>query len=270
MINYFFFPDSYREIGTTLIKNSIEDLNKALLRKDKNETFYEDYSFYTIEYSDGLSLYAKLAQSHKDLTNRVMPNMLKRMKHTSKISDDIAQLIAAHTEAWANCLWGWCAVEDRNYICSYDFFCSNRKAIARSVINGTIFIDLSSLLFDRIHISSSAMRQICNLGSGGDFLKVVDAICSLDLYNSNTWNTGSFQVRTLQKEYNVTISDESDTVKRTPRLRAQRYFKVSEKIGSQYCFYHVKLDDTMRMHIFPEESERVIHITYVGAHLDLK
>jgi hypothetical protein len=41
MINYFFFPDSYREIGTTLIKNSIEDLNKALLRKDKNETFYE-------------------------------------------------------------------------------------------------------------------------------------------------------------------------------------------------------------------------------------
>jgi hypothetical protein len=152
MINYFFFPDSYREIGTTLIKNSIEDLNKALLRKDKNETFYEDYSFYTIEYSDGLSLYAKLAQSHKDLTNRVIPNMLKRMKHTSKISDDIAQLIAAHTEAWANCLWGWCAVEDRNHICSYDFFCSNRKAIARSVINGTIFIDLSSLLFDRIHI----------------------------------------------------------------------------------------------------------------------
>ena len=48
MINYFFFPDSYKEMDISLIKNSIEDLNKAILKKDKNETFYENSSFYTI------------------------------------------------------------------------------------------------------------------------------------------------------------------------------------------------------------------------------
>ena len=44
---------------------------------------------------------------------------------------------------------------------------------------------------------------------------------------------------------------------------------VSEIIGSQYCFFHVKLGD-IRMHIYPNEDERVIYVAYVGAHLDLK
>lgn len=269
MINYFFFPDSYKEIDTVLIKNSIEDLNKALLRKDKNETFYEDYSFYTIEYSDGLSLYAKLAQSYKDLTTRVIPSMLKRMKHTSTISDDIARLTATHTEAWANCLWGWCAVEDRNHICSYNFFCSNRKLIAKEIINGMNFDNVSSLLIDKVRITDNATEQIRHLGGGDGFKKVLDSICSLDSYNTESWLSGSLRIRTLQQDYNVIISDESDTVKRKNHLRQQRHFRISDKIGYQYCFFHVKLGD-IRMHIFPNEDEKVIYVAYVGSHLDLK
>lgn len=82
MINYFFCPDSYKGVNTILIKSSIEDLNKALLKKDKNETFYDDGSFYTVEYAKDLTLYAKLAESHKDLINRIIPSMLRRMKHS--------------------------------------------------------------------------------------------------------------------------------------------------------------------------------------------
>lgn len=269
MINYFFFPASFRETDTTLIKNCIDDLNKALLKNEKNETFYDDNTFYITEYTKGQTLYAKLLQSHKDLSIRIIPSMLKRMKHTSaKISSDLTDINAIYFDVWANCIWGCFAAEDRNHICSYDFFCSNRKAIAKGVINGTNLSNISSLLFDRIRIASDAMGQLANLGSGGDFKKTMDAITSLDSYNINTWNSGSFQVRTLKEEYNVTISDESDTVKRTPQLSRQRYFKVSEKIGSQYCFYHVKLGD-IRMYIFPNEEERIIYIVYVGPHLDL-
>lgn len=270
MINYFFFPASFREANTTLIKNCIDDLNKALLKNERNETFYDDNTFYITEYSNGQTLYAKLSQSHKDLSNRIIPSMLRRMKHTTtNISSDLTILNATYPDAWANCLWGCFVAEDRNHISSYDFFCSNRRAIAKGIANGTNLSDISSLLFDKIRIARDAMGQICNLGSGGDFKKVMDAICSLDSYNTNMWNAGSFQIKALQKDYNVTVSDESDTVKRTPRLMEQRYFKVSEIIGSQYCFFHVKLGD-IRMHIYPNEDERVIYVAYVGAHLDLK
>ena len=84
-----------------------------------------------------------------------------------------------------------------------------------------------------------------------------------------SWKTGSFQIRILQQNYNVTISDESDTVKRNPLLKQKRYFKVSDEIGSQYCFYHLKLDN-IRIHIYPNEFEKVIYVTYVGKHLDLR
>ena len=113
------------------------------------------------------------------------------------------------------------------------------------------------------------MEQISNLGSGSDFNKVLKAICQLDCYNMESWKTGSFQLRILQQNYNVTISDESDTVKRNPLLKQQRYFKVSDEIGSQYCFYHLKLDN-IRIHIYPNEFEKVIYVTYVGKHLDLR
>jgi len=66
----------------------------------------------------------------------------------------------------------------------------------------------------------------------------------------------------------VNISDESDSVKSKNQLKQQRYFKISDKLGSQYCYFHVKLGD-IRMHIFPDENERVIYVAYVGAHLDL-
>ena len=268
MINYFFFPDSYREIEIDLIKNSIEDLNKALLKKSKNEVFYEDYSFYTVGHSDGLSLCAKLAQSHPYLTNRVVPSMLKKMRHTPTINDDITQLATDYSEAWSNSLWGWFASEDRHHIRSYNFFCSNRKSIAKGIINGMNFDDVSSLLIENVRITEKAMDQICHLGGGDNFKRVLDTICSLDSYN-NSWSSGRFHVRALQQEYNLDISDESDTVKNKRQLKQQRYFNISDKIGSQYCFLHVKMGST-RMHIFPDEDERVIYVAYVGPHLDLK
>ena len=268
MINYFFFPDSYKEMDISLIKNSIEDLNKAILKKDKNETFYENSSFYTIEYTVGHTLYETLSNSHKDLTNRIIPSMLRRMKHITTISSDISNYNTIYSDAWANCLWGWFAVENKNHICSYNFFCSNRKLIAKGIINGMNFDDVSSLLIETVRVTDNALEQIRHLGGRDNFKKVLDSICSLDNYNTDSWSYGGFQLRILQQHYNVNISDESDSVKSKNQLKQQRYFKISDKLGSQYCYFHVKLGD-IRMHIFPDENERVIYVAYVGAHLDL-
>lgn len=268
MINYFFCPDSYKGVNTILIKSSIEDLNKALLKKDKNETFYDDGSFYTVEYAKDLTLYAKLAESHKDLINRIIPSMLRRMKHSVTISADIDRLNAAYPDIWVNCLWGWFAMEDKNHVCTFDFFCSNRKSIAKNIADGTNFDSISSLLFDKIKVTSAALEQIQNLGNGDSFKRVLESLMSLDNYNTKSWQSGGFRLRAVQQEYNVTISDESDTVKRKPQLKQQRYFNISAKLGSQYCFHHVKLGD-IRIHIYPDEDERVIYIAYIGSHLDL-
>ena len=269
MINYFFFPESYKGIDIAYIKESIDKLNEAMMMKDKNETFYEDSSFYITEYEDKQFLHEKLSKSYKDLTNRVIPSMFRRMKRTSlKVVDDIVTLNAQYPDAWSNCLWGWFNEEDRHHICSFNFFASNRKAIAKNFSTGMNFQETMSLLLDKVQISSNAMGQIRNLGNGDDFKKVLDSICSLDSYNTTSWNTGGFQVNVLLRNYNVTISDESDTVKKKPQLKQKRYFKVSDEIGSQYCFYHVKLND-IRIHIYPDEDKKVIYVAYVGAHLDL-
>ena len=59
------------------------------------------------------------------------------------------------------------------------------------------FHETMSLLLDKVQISSNAMGQIRNLGNGDDFKKVLDSICSLDSYNTTSWNTGGFQVNVL-------------------------------------------------------------------------
>ena len=106
MINYFFFPESYKGIDLTFIKDSIDKLNKAMMVKDKNETFYEDSSFYITEDENGQYLHEKLSKSYKDLTNRIIPSMLRRMRHTSsKIVDNIATLNTQYPDVWSNCLW---------------------------------------------------------------------------------------------------------------------------------------------------------------------
>lgn len=268
MINYFFFPNSFRGLDTALIARSIEDLNKALLKKDINESFYEDGSFYAIEHTKDINLCMKLAESHKDLTNRVIPSMLRRMKRSVTKFSDMETLNATYSDAWANCLWGWFQDEDRNHICTYDFFCSNRKDIAKDFVNGANLNEIRTLLFDKIKVTSSAFGQIRNLGSGNAFKKVLDSLLSLDCYNMKSWTSGGFRLKVLQEKYNVTISDESDTVKNRPQLKQQRYFKISEKLGSQYCFNHVKLGD-IRIHIYTDEYEKTIYIAYVGSHLAL-
>ena len=270
MINYFFFPESYNGADLTSIKSSVDGLNEAMVKKNKNELFYEDSSFYLIQDVNGQFLFEKLSHSYKDLTTRVIPSMLRRMKHTAvKVVDNITLLDTQHSDAWVNCIWGLFPVEDKHHICSFKFFCLNRKDIALSVSNGMNFHITKSFLLDKVQIADNAMEQISNLGSGSDFNKVLKAICQLDCYNMESWKTGSFQLRILQQNYNVTISDESDTVKRNPLLKQQRYFKVSDEIGSQYCFYHLKLDN-IRIHIYPNEFEKVIYVTYVGKHLDLR
>ena len=134
MINYFFFPESYKGIDIAYIKESIDKLNEAMMMKDKNETFYEDSSFYITEYEDKQFLHERLSKSYKDLTNRVIPSMLRRMKRTSlKVVDDIVTLNTQYPDVWSNCLWGWFNKEDEHHICSFNFFCSNRKSIAKKI-----------------------------------------------------------------------------------------------------------------------------------------
>lgn len=269
MINYFFLPNSYNGIDFVYIKQSLEGLNEAMAENNANELFYEDFSFYTTECANGQLLYEKLMGTDPTLIKRLLPAMQRRMKHIEKVSDDIAALNANYDRAWANCLWGWFMNEDRNHIRSFEFFSRNRKQIAKEVANGMNFSTISSLLISKIRFTDNAIGQIRNLGSSDAFRKVLDTVCTLDKYNVDSWLLGGgFRLSVLQQEYGMDISDESNTVKNTPRLRQQRYFRISNERGGQYCFFHIKLGN-IRVHIYPEEQERVIYVAYIGPHLDL-
>ena len=64
------------------------------------------------------------------------------------------------------------------------------------------------------------------------------------------------------------VSGESDTVKNKEKLRKQREFRLPTGI-KLFFEKHVKLSEGYRLYFYPDESEKVIYIGYVGSHLDL-
>ena len=122
------------------------------------------------------------------------------------------------------------------------------------------------MLLPHIIVADSALSQIESLGDSKRFNEVIDDLKKLNYFCEN-WTSGSFSVNALAQMCAINTSDESDNVKRRENLKSSRRFQLKD-LGSQYCFLHIKHGD-YRIHYFPDNSKRNIHIGYVGTHLPL-
>ncbi|MDX2248970.1 MAG: hypothetical protein SF052_19440 [Bacteroidia bacterium] len=89
---------------------------------------------------------------------------------------------------------------------------------------------------------------------------------ALTALNSYCEKGQDFSLASLKAETQLTISDESDTVKNNPRLSNLRTFVVgSEK---QFFGFHIKnFSGAFRLHFYPNPSEKKMYIGYFGKHL---
>ena len=155
-------------------------------------------------------------------------------------------------------------VKDLYHICCIEEYREKRKLLAKQIISADNFAALQPILLNNLQFSSDALSQIVALGDRRIaslcvvFEKVND-YCYMQMENN-------FRIKMLRDSYSVDISDESDTVKQQDKLKSQRHFYVSNAIGWQYCFVHIKVGD-LRIYIHPDNDKNRIHIVYVGQHL---
>lgn len=96
---------------------------------------------------------------------------------------------------------------------------------------------------------------------------LIDDLEELDGYISRKWeNNTTFPIEDFSKITGVDASDESDTTKTNSKLKRQRLFSIPD-LGSIYCFHHIKISNTYRVHFYADPNTKKAYIAYVGKHL---
>lgn len=95
--------------------------------------------------------------------------------------------------------------------------------------------------------------------------QIYERLLQLDHYLLYEWKKGAFNEGDVAAKPPLTISDESDSVKRDRAYNHHRYFRIPE-IGGQFCFLHIKTG-ALRFHIYPDDSRKTIYVPYIGPHL---
>ncbi len=123
-----------------------------------------------------------------------------------------------------------------------------------------------------ISLCGKAIQQLNNWSGSPTILNQVKQ--SLNRLNqfTNEWHNGIFKsyncefLRKLGLSFQV--SDESESVKNSPRLRREREFWLPS--GCKKFFkHHIKLSLGYRLHFYPDDESKKIYIGYIGPHLKL-
>lgn len=266
MINYFFYPKSFKDVAIEEIVALLNDLNVAMLESDSEvEHFYADGVLYSLNNTDGSNVYQKLCESEKQFAIRVLPSIARRFKSINNdiICDDVNLLKSQFPLICS--LWGvFNDVKDMYHTCCLEDYRENRKLLAKEINSADNFAVLQPILLNNLQFSSDALSQVVALGDKRIInlcmvFGKVNEYCSMQMKNN-------FRMKMLRDSYSVDISDESDNVKQQDKLKSQRHFYVSNAIGWQYCFVHIKVGN-LRIYIHPDNEKNIIHVVYVGQHL---
>lgn len=117
-----------------------------------------------------------------------------------------------------------------------------------------------------VSFTKDALRAYKKL-SYDDKRTFIDNLKKLDEYISRKWgNNATFPIEDFSKFTGVDASDESETTKANPKLKGQRLFSIPD-LGSIYCFHHIKISNTYRVHFYADPKTKKAYIAYVGKHL---
>lgn len=121
------------------------------------------------------------------------------------------------------------------------------------------------LIIPKIIFGKKAIASYKKMGKP-DMNTIISDLEKLNEYVNAHWTSREFQIEDFSKSTGVDASDESDSTKNDPKLRKLRCFSI-DGIGSVYCFLHIKISHTYRIHFYPDKMSRLIHVAYIGKHL---
>lgn len=117
-----------------------------------------------------------------------------------------------------------------------------------------------------VSFTKNALRSYKNF-SYNDKRTLIDKVKKLDEYISRQWgNNATFPIDDFSRSTGVDASDESEATKADPKLKRQRLFSIPD-VGSIYCFHHIKISNTYRLHFYADPGTKRAYIAYVGRHL---
>ena len=207
-----------------------------------------------------------LPMPDRQLQTRVIPKLLSMLPDTSDDFADIEQLKSAYPND-LNSFWGIHFAIHKEYHLHSTEECSNFINVSMwRLMDASTFSWLYPILLPNIIVADSALSQIEGLGVSNNFSIVIEDLKKLNCF-CESWSSGTFSITTLKQSFAIDTTDESNSTKSNEKLKSYRRFQL-KGLGSQYCFLHIKHGD-YRLHYFPDNCNRQIHIGYVGKHLPI-
>lgn len=146
---------------------------------------------------------------------------------------------------------------------TYTDFLTIRENAMQTHISSENYPLIVPLLFKRLCFTKEGFSYLAVVGN---LSAVISDLKKLDNYTEKHCTEGEFILKNVRQETGIDISDESDSVKKSKKLREQRLFYITQKIGWQYCYSHIKIGD-IRIYIYQDVQEQKIYVPYIGGHL---
>lgn len=269
MFNYYWQEKSF--CGRTIdeVEEHLNEMNNILVLSTIYDHFYLSTLFFNEPYDNTINLSQLLYVSLKNqqLKLRVVPRILSKFKGIDTTFTSVEMMNETYKDK-NNALIGVHFNLDGNhsYITNKDEFLIYRESVVRTTINCQSLEAYSFIMMTKVKFTKEAIEMTKALGQ--NIKKIFNCILELNNYISDGNWSGKLNILDINKNTKVTISDESDSVKINQKLKSCRIFKINN-FGSVYCFLHIKIGD-LRIHIYPDDQEKIIYIPYVGKHLPTK
>ena len=116
-----------------------------------------------------------------------------------------------------------------------------------------------------IVLTKKALEKFKTLGRN-DKEKIISDLRKLNEFINTTWDKGDFPIDIFSNATGVAASDETKKTKNDPDCQRERLFSIPG-LGSIYCFLHIKISNTYRIHFYPNPTDKKVYIPYIGKHL---
>lgn len=239
---------------------------------DKGEEITEyfikdDNALINATHKNGKVLYELIFNRNGEIANRIIPEVLKAYHNDGsldtrlygKISDDAPDIhpnakLIIHKPLRSI----WELYTEGHYNEFREFY------IIQKIYSKDCEIFLRKYL-PNITLTKKAIGKFENLAHS-DKKIILSDLKKLNDYVNTEWTKGDFPIAAFSIATGVAASDETEKTKNDPECNRQRLFSIPG-IGSVYCYLHIKISNTYRIHFHPEKADKRIYIPYIGKHL---
>lgn len=267
MFSYYFQNRSYYFADDEDVIEHLMAVNKIVANSDQFDHFIQPKDFY-----DGIydrwgntigSVFKDDNRLPKYIIERVLPNIQKRTKVIANSYVALSDMNVAYQKTSNAFLCATTRMPAVGIVVDYQDYILFRTFIISKTIGPGNFKRCCLMMLKKVILTKDAYDMVRPYGKM--VKQVFERLLQLDYYLQYEWKKGVFNEGDVSIKSPLTISDESDSVKRNRAYNHYRYFRIPN-IGGRYCFLHIKTG-ALRFHIYPVDCTKTVYVPYIGPHL---